>query len=57
MLKFDANAPRRHTMPDRLNVPDRSLFTGDNLDILRYLNSDSEDLIYVAPPRNTGKLI
>ena len=44
-------------MPDRLNVPDRSLFTGDNLDILRCLNSDSMDLIYVDPPRNTGELL
>ena len=44
-------------MPDRLNVPDRSLFTGDNLKILRCLNSDSVDLIYVDPPRNTGELL
>ena len=42
-------------MPDRLNVSNRSLFTGDNLDILRSLNSDSVDLIYVDPPRNSGK--
>lgn len=44
-------------MPDRLNVPGRSLFTGDNLGILRCLNSDSVDFIYVDPPRNTGKLL
>ena len=41
-------------MPDKLNVPNRSMFTGDNLDILRGLNSDSVDLIYADPPRNTG---
>ena len=39
-------------MPDGFNVPDRSLFMGDNPDILRCLHSDSVDLIYVDPPRN-----
>ena len=42
-------------MPDKLNVPNRSMFTGDNLDILRGLNSNSFDLIYADPPRNSGK--
>ena len=44
-------------MPDRLNVPNRSLFTGDNLDILRDLNSTSVDLIYADPPRNSGQTL
>ena len=42
-------------MPGKPNFHDRSFFTGDNLDILRGLNSDSVDLIYVDPPRNSGK--
>ena len=40
-----------------LNVPNRSMFTDDNLDILRGINSDTIDLIYVDPPRNTGKTL
>ena len=44
-------------MPDRLNVPNRSMFTGDNLEILRGLNSDSVDLIYADPPRNSGRTL
>ena len=44
-------------MPDSLNVHNRSLFTYDNLDILRCLNSDSVDLINVDPPRNSGELL
>ena len=41
-------------MPDSFNVPSRSLFTDDNLEVLRGLNSESVDLIYADPPRNTG---
>ena len=43
-------------MADRINVPSRSLFIGDNLDILRGINSDCVDLIYLNPPRNTGTI-
>ena len=32
------------------NVPSRTLFIGDNLDVLRGFNSDSIDLIYLDPP-------
>ena len=42
-------------MPDKINVDNRSMFTGDNLEILRGLNSDSVDLIYADPPRNSGE--
>ena len=41
-------------MVDRINVRNRTLFIGDNLDVLRGINSDSVDLIYLNPPRNTG---
>jgi len=35
------------------NFADRTIRTGDNLDILRGLNSASVDLIYLAPPFNS----
>ena len=43
-------------MAGKINVANRTLFIGDNFDILRGINSDSVDLIYLNPPRNTGKL-
>ena len=42
-------------MVDRLNVPSRSIFIGDNLPVLRGINSDSVDLVYLDPPRNSGR--
>ena len=41
-------------MPDR-NVVDKTIWTGDNLHILRGLNSDSFDLIYLDPPFNSNQ--
>ena len=37
------------------NFVNRTLWTGDNLDILRGLNSDSIDLIYLDPPFNSNQ--
>ena len=37
-------------MPTAPNFANRTVWTGDNLDILRGLNSDSVDLIYLDPP-------
>ncbi len=34
---------------------DKTIWTGDNLDILRGLNSDSVDLIYLDPPFNSNR--
>ena len=34
---------------------DRTIWTGDNLDILRGLNSASVDLIYLDPPFNSNR--
>ena len=42
-------------MVDRTNVPSRTLFIGDNLKVLRGINSESVDLIYLNPPRLSGK--
>ena len=36
------------------NVANRTLFTGDNLDIMRGMNSESVDLIYLDPPFNSN---
>ena len=37
------------------NVVNRTLFTGDNLDIMRGMNSESVDLIYLDPPFNSNR--
>ena len=37
------------------NFSDRTIWTGDNLDILRGLNSVSVDLIYLDPPFNSNR--
>ncbi len=41
-------------MKDRPNFRNRTVWTGDNLDILRGLNSESVDLIYLDPPFNSN---
>ena len=38
-----------------INFADRTIWTGDNLDILRGLNSASVDLIYLDPPFNSNR--
>ena len=38
-----------------LNVKNRTLFTGDNLDVMRGINSESVDLIYLDPPFNSNQ--
>ena len=37
------------------NWADRTLWTGDNLDIMRGMNSESVDLIYLDPPFNSNR--
>ena len=37
------------------NFADKTVWTGDNLDILRGLNSDCVDLIYLDPPFNSNR--
>ena len=37
------------------NFADRTIWTGDNLEILRGLNSASVDLIYLDPPFNSNR--
>ena len=37
------------------NFANRTIWTGDNLDILRGLNSECVDLIYLDPPFNSNK--
>ena len=38
------------------NWANRTLWTGDNLDIMRGMNSESVDLIYLDPPFNSNRL-
>ncbi len=40
--------------PER-NFAPRTIWTGDNLDILRGLNSETVDLIYLDPPFNSNR--
>ena len=37
------------------NFVNRTMWTRDNLDVLRGLNSESIDLIYADPPFNSNK--
>ena len=39
----------------RANFADKTVWTGDNLDIMRGLNSESVDLIYLDPPFNSNR--
>ncbi|MDE0394983.1 MAG: DNA methyltransferase [Gammaproteobacteria bacterium] len=43
------------TAAGRPNFRTRTVWTGDNLDILRGINSESVDLIYLDPPFNSNK--
>lgn len=38
-----------------MNIKNRTIFTGDNLDILRGMNSNCVDLIYLDPPFNSNR--
>ena len=42
-------------MAKGINVDSRTLFIGDNLEYLRGINSNSVDLVYLDPPRNSGR--
>ena len=37
------------------NFADKTIWTGDNLDIMRGMNSESVDLIYLDPPFNSNQ--
>ena len=38
-----------------LNFADKTIWTGDNLDIMRGMNSECVDLIYLDPPFNSNQ--
>ena len=38
-----------------MSIKNRTIFEGDNLDVLRGMNSESIDLIYLDPPFNSNK--
>ena len=44
------------TRQDQLNVKNQTLFIADNLDILRGINDECIDLIYLDPPFNTDEV-
>ena len=39
----------------KLNWPNRTMWTGDNLDVMRGMNSETIDLIYLDPPFNSNR--
>ena len=39
------------------NVPNRTIFEGDNLDVMRGINDACIDLIYLDPPFNSNRLM
>ena len=43
------------TAAGKPNWANRTLWTGDNLDVMRGMNSDSVDLVYLDPPFNSNK--
>ena len=43
------------TAPGKPNWANRTLWTGDNLDVMRGMNSRSVDLIYLDPPFNSNR--
>ena len=43
------------TFYERINFANQTVWTGDNLDILRGMNSTCVDLIYLDPPFNSNK--
>ena len=43
------------TTDSYMNIKNRTIFTSDNLPILRGINSDSVDLIYLDPPFNSNR--
>ena len=42
-------------MNGKANFADKTIWTGDNLDILRGMNSENVDLIYLDPPFNSNR--
>ena len=42
-------------MVDRINVPTRTLYIGDNLKTLRNIGDNSVSFVYLNPPRNSGR--
>ena len=41
--------------PATCNIPNRTIFEGDNLDVMRGINDDCIDLIYLDPPFNSNR--
>ena len=42
-------------MQSNFLLPQRAIYTGDNLPFLRSMDSETADLIYLDPPFNSGK--
>ena len=45
----------RTAQPGTCNIPNRTVFEGDNLDVMRGMNDACVDLIYLDPPFNSNR--
>ena len=55
LRKNRENVKWGHENPHASNWTNRTMWTGDNLDILRGMNSESFDLNYLHPPCNSNR--
>ena len=55
ILTLDYSVHRGMAESTVLNFADKTIWTGDNLDIMRGMNSKSVDLIYLDPPFNSNQ--
>ena len=53
MVRTKSTSASLNFAPEPPNWADKTLFTGDNLPIMRGMNSNSVDLIYLDPPFNS----
>ena len=54
MVKFRTGSTDNRSVAE-LNAANRTMWTGDNLDVLRGINTASVDLVYADPPFNSNR--
>ena len=54
MMTYEMKKLRVGVKGVRMNINSKTIFTGDNLPIMRGMNSESIDLIYLDPPFNSN---
>ena len=54
-IDYTCGAKERRTMAPPSNIKSQTIFTGDNLEVLRGFNSEIVDLVYLDPPFNSNQ--